>query len=162
MVIRPAAFAQLSSTSNPRLSTLTTSRCTCAGKYLPGQSRLGNIKRHSPSFRKGKLTRKSCCLAQKILDSQRVGCQGAYSIQIVRRRLARLHPGPADLAGTHAAIASMMACERMQFAVRYKNQSYDTAVSFAAQLSSTELTPLAACIDGLVARMQSDAIKSGG
>lgn len=69
--------------------------------------------------------------------------------------------GLADLTRTHAAIASMMAGERMQFAVRYKNQPYDTVVSFAAQLSSTELTPLAACVDGLVARMQSDAIKSG-
>jgi hypothetical protein len=70
--------------------------------------------------------------------------------------------GLADIAGTHAAIASMMAGERMQFAVRYKNQPYDTVVSFASELPSAELKPLAACMDGLVARMKSDAAKPEG
>jgi len=70
--------------------------------------------------------------------------------------------GLADLAGTHAAIASMMAGERMQFAVRYKNQPYDTVMSFASELPSNELKPLAACMDGLVARMKSDAAKPEG
>lgn len=70
--------------------------------------------------------------------------------------------GLANLAGTHAAIASMMDGERMQFAVRYKNQPYDTVVSFASELPSSELKPLAACMDGLVARMKSDATKPEG
>jgi len=70
--------------------------------------------------------------------------------------------GLANLAGTHAAIASMMAGERMQFAIRYKNQPYDTVVSFAAELSINELKPLASCIDGLVARMKSGATKPEG
>ncbi|MEF9926438.1 MAG: hypothetical protein RR775_00480 [Massilia sp.] len=69
--------------------------------------------------------------------------------------------GLTDLAGTHAAIASMMAGQRMQFAVRYKNQPYDTVVSFASELPSKELTPLAACMDGLVARMKRDAAMPG-
>jgi len=70
--------------------------------------------------------------------------------------------GLADLAGTHAAIASMMTGERMQFAVRYKNQPYDTVVSFASELPSKEFAPLAACMDGLVARMKRDAALPAG
>jgi hypothetical protein len=43
--------------------------------------------------------------------------------------------------------------ERMQFAVRYKNQPVDTVVAFAGTLKDEERQSLMACFSGLVKRM---------
>lgn len=48
--------------------------------------------------------------------------------------------------------------ERMQFALRYKDQPVDTVVSFSGTLTDEELKPLLACFSGLAKRMQ-DGIK---
>ncbi|WP_305825798.1 hypothetical protein [Massilia brevitalea] len=47
----------------------------------------------------------------------------------------------------------MLASERMQFTTRYKNQPYDTVISFSASLTKEEALPLMACLEGLVGRM---------
>lgn len=65
--------------------------------------------------------------------------------------------GFADFVGTWSAVVALLGGERMQFATRYKNQPYDTVVSFSGALSSEEAKPLMACLEGLVDRMQEEA-----
>ena len=61
-----------------------------------------------------------------------------------------------ELVQTWQAILAIIHGERMQFAVRYKNQGYDTVVSFAGKLKEEELKPLSACLDGMLERLQSE------
>ncbi|MYN05569.1 hypothetical protein GTP41_26100 [Pseudoduganella sp. DS3] len=60
----------------------------------------------------------------------------------------------AELVQTWKVILAMMQGERMQFAVRYKDQDVDTVVSFSGSLKDEELKPLFACLEGLQSRMQ--------
>lgn len=66
----------------------------------------------------------------------------------------------ADLVQTWKVILAMMQGERMQFAVRYKDQDVDTVVSFSGSLKDEELKPLFACLEGLQARMQNEASRT--
>lgn len=59
----------------------------------------------------------------------------------------------ADMTETMKAIRATIAGERMQFAVRYKNEPVDVVVSFSTKLTERERGPLMACFDGLVKRM---------
>lgn len=63
------------------------------------------------------------------------------------------------MARAHALVTALLEGERMQFATRYKNQPYDTVVSFSGALSAEEAKPLLACLEGLVGRMQEEAGK---
>jgi len=63
----------------------------------------------------------------------------------------------ADLADTFEGIVAMMSGERMQFAVRYKNQPVDAVVSFSARMTDVEQAPLANCLAKVVERMQKNA-----
>ena len=65
--------------------------------------------------------------------------------------------GLTDFVGTWSAVMALLGGERMQFATRYKNQPYDTVVSFSGLLSAEEAKPLMACLDGLINRMQEEA-----
>ena len=65
--------------------------------------------------------------------------------------------GLVDFIGTWSAVVAMLGSERMQFATRYKNQPYDTVVSFSGALSAEEAKPLMACLGGLIDRMQEKA-----
>ncbi|QOL48140.1 hypothetical protein [Massilia litorea] len=67
--------------------------------------------------------------------------------------------GLADFIGTLSAVTALLEGERMQFATRYKNQPYDTVVSFSGALSAEEAKPLMACLEGLINRMQEEAGK---
>ena len=44
----------------------------------------------------------------------------------------------------------------MQFAARYKNQGYDTVVSFSGTLREEELKPLMSCLEGLSERVKTE------
>lgn len=55
-----------------------------------------------------------------------------------------------------STLLSVIQGERMQFATRYKNQGYDTVISFAGTMPDAELKPLMACIEGLAQRMKND------
>jgi hypothetical protein len=61
--------------------------------------------------------------------------------------------GGVDFGQAWANILGMADGERMQFAVRYKNQPVDTVISFATTLKDEERKSLMACFDGLVKRM---------
>lgn len=67
---------------------------------------------------------------------------------------------PGDLPHSRKTILAMMHGERMQFAVRYRNQDYDTVVSFAGTLTDDELRPLTACLDGLLERFKNEAAEA--
>lgn len=58
-----------------------------------------------------------------------------------------------DLVPTYKAIVDLMVGERMQFAVRYKSQSLDLVVSFAAEMPEVERKPLVACLNGVRERI---------
>jgi hypothetical protein len=69
--------------------------------------------------------------------------------------------GLTDFVGSVSAVAAMLEGERMQFATRYKNQPYDTVVSFSGSLSAEEAKPLMACLQGLINRMQEKTAPAG-
>lgn len=58
----------------------------------------------------------------------------------------------ADLSETYKGIMAMIIGERMQFAVRYKNQPLDVVVSFSEKLPEIERAPLMRCLDTVVER----------
>jgi len=58
----------------------------------------------------------------------------------------------ADLSETFKGIVAMIYGERMQFAVRYKNQPLDIVVSFSEKLPEIERAPLMKCLDAVVER----------
>jgi hypothetical protein len=62
----------------------------------------------------------------------------------------------ADLVQTMDAIMATITGERMQFAVRYKNEPLDVVVSFAATMPEHESQPLMACFNGIIERMTAD------
>lgn len=62
-----------------------------------------------------------------------------------------------ELVQTWQTVLAIIHGERMQFAVRYKNQGYDTVVSFSGKLKEEELKPLTACLEGMLERLKSEA-----
>lgn len=62
----------------------------------------------------------------------------------------------ADLAETYGAILAIIHGERMQFVTRYKNESLDTVIAFAAKMPEQELKPLMACLDSVSKRLEED------
>jgi hypothetical protein len=60
----------------------------------------------------------------------------------------------AGLIHTLDIIAAMIHGERMQFAIRYKNEPVDVVVSFSAIMPEHELKPLKACFVGLGEKMK--------
>jgi hypothetical protein len=62
----------------------------------------------------------------------------------------------ADLVQTMEVIMATINGERMQFAVRYKNEPLDVVVSFAATMPDHEKKPLMACFNGIIERMTAD------
>jgi hypothetical protein len=60
----------------------------------------------------------------------------------------------ADLIQTLDIIAAAIHGERMQFAIRYKNEPVDVVVSFSANMPDYEIKPLKACFVGLGERMK--------
>ncbi len=69
--------------------------------------------------------------------------------------------GPLDFSKSFDVIMGMMAGERMQFAIRYKDEPLDTVISFAAALPESEAAALDACLAGLVGRLQQELDKLG-
>jgi hypothetical protein len=65
--------------------------------------------------------------------------------------------GLTDFIRTWSTVVALLEGERMQFAARYKNQPYDTVVSFSGSLPAEEAKPLIACLEGLINRMQEEA-----
>jgi len=61
-----------------------------------------------------------------------------------------------ELVQTWQTVLAIIQGERMQFAVRYKNQGYDTVMSFSGKLKEEELKPLFACLDGILERLQAE------
>jgi hypothetical protein len=59
----------------------------------------------------------------------------------------------ADLVGTFAGIVAIIQGERMQFATRYKNESFDTVISFSAKMPEEEFVPLVTCLKGVTDRL---------
>lgn len=51
--------------------------------------------------------------------------------------------------------------ERMQFALRYKNQDIETVMSFSSKLKDEDRKPLMACLSGLVERMKAGINEKG-
>lgn len=64
--------------------------------------------------------------------------------------------GGGELTAAWRLVLAIMHGERIQFAVRYKNQGFDTVMSFSGKLKDEELMPLSACLDGLLARLQAE------
>lgn len=65
--------------------------------------------------------------------------------------------GGGDLAKTFSAILATANGEKMQFAIRYKNEPYDKVISFAANLSDQEKNSLLVCLQGVTDRMKAEA-----
>lgn len=68
----------------------------------------------------------------------------------------------ADIVPTWDAILAMIHGERMQFAVRYKNEPLDVVVSFAANMSEVERKPLVTCLDAVLERLKNQAEEKSG
>lgn len=68
----------------------------------------------------------------------------------------------ADIAATTEAIYALAQGERMQFAVRYKDQAVDHVISFSAPLTEAESKPLMSCFDGVIERLQATARQEKG
>lgn len=62
----------------------------------------------------------------------------------------------ADLVGTYEAILEMIHGERMQFALRYKNQPSEQVVSFSATMPEVELSPLMKCLKEVIERAEKE------
>ena len=59
----------------------------------------------------------------------------------------------ADLEDTFRGILSMIDGDRMQFAVRYKNEPIETVIAFSAKMPDHERIPLLKCFKGVAERM---------
>jgi hypothetical protein len=66
----------------------------------------------------------------------------------------------AELADTYRTIMAMIHGERMQFAVRYKNEPVDLVISFAAPMPEKERGPLLACLNDVVEKLLQQHDKS--
>ena len=62
--------------------------------------------------------------------------------------------GAGDFVQSWETVLAMLQGDRMQFAVRYKDQGYDTVISFSGALKEEESKPLLACLDGMAERLQ--------
>ncbi|WP_170298696.1 hypothetical protein [Massilia eburnea] len=62
-----------------------------------------------------------------------------------------------DFVQSWETILAIMKGERMQMALRYKNQGIDTVVSFSGSLKDEEQKPLFACLEGLQERIVNEA-----
>jgi hypothetical protein len=60
----------------------------------------------------------------------------------------------ADMAQTMDIIMATITGERMQFAIRYKDEPVDVVISFSENMADRERLPLMACFKGLMQRMQ--------
>jgi hypothetical protein len=65
-----------------------------------------------------------------------------------------------EIIQTWKIVLAIMHGERLQFALRYKDQGFDTVVSFSGSLKDEELKPLVACLEGLQKRLQDEASKA--
>lgn len=65
--------------------------------------------------------------------------------------------GAVDMADAWKTTMDIISGKRMQFAVRFKDQSSDTVVSFSKKLSEEETFPLISCFDGFFKRMKEEA-----
>jgi hypothetical protein len=64
--------------------------------------------------------------------------------------------GIADIAQTYEGIFAIIHGERMQFAVRYKEQLIDVVISFVGEMSEVERNSLLICLNGIVERMRAE------
>lgn len=63
----------------------------------------------------------------------------------------------ADLMLTYQTIMNIAHGQRMQFAVRYKDQKYDRVISFAERMPDEELSALLTCMKSIANRMSDEA-----
>lgn len=67
----------------------------------------------------------------------------------------------AELLPTLTGIAAIISGERMQFAIRYEEQEFDTVISFSAAMDENERAPLWKCLKGVGERISSQGDSKG-
>lgn len=63
----------------------------------------------------------------------------------------------AEIAQSYDMLLAVITGERMQFAMRYKNQNRDTVVSFGTAMPEVEFKPLMACLEGVTDQLRQQA-----